>query len=112
MDPITVTVVVALIFASLFVVDRITDIPKERSRNEEHTKQRLAELAQLKEMTSSAVALLRALHGGAAGEALRTIIPGEVVEERNNGGSAVRYPNSTPPPAGFAGHRAAAAEGR
>lgn len=104
MDPNIMVVVVSLIFAALFVVDRITDIPKKRTSDEEHTKQRLAELAQLKEMTGSAVALLQALHGGAAGEALRKVpVTIDMPEEKANGGSAVRYPGNTPP-AGFAQH--------
>lgn len=109
MDPNLMVVTIAVIFASLFVVDRWTSIPKERSRNEEHTRQRLAELAQLKEMTGSASDLLQALHGGTAGQAIRTIVPEDIRtinSEDRASGSASRY-TTTPPPAGFPGHRAA-----
>ena len=113
MDPSTMVVVIALIFASLFVVDRVTEVFKKRSFEEEQTKRHQASVEQFKDMTDKAVRTIQALHGGIAGDAVRTITP-EGFEERPNGNGTgtVRYTQPGPAAAGFPQHRAAAAESR
>jgi hypothetical protein len=104
MDPNFMVVTISLIFASLFITDRVTDVFKKKSFEEQQTQRRLGELNQIKDMTSSAKGLLEALHGGAVGEVLRTPFI-DMPEEKANG-AATRY--TTPAPANFPQHRATA----
>lgn len=98
---------IAVIFASLFLADRITAVFINKAREEEQTARHQASVDQFKDMTDKTLRTIQALNGGVAEAAMRMPYI-DVPEERNNGGSAARYPSSTPAPAGFPGHRAAA----
>jgi hypothetical protein len=94
---------IAVIFAVLFLADRITQVFINKAREEEQTKRHQASVDQFKDMTDKALGTIKALNGGAAEAAMR--MPYIDVPEEKANGSAARYA-PTPPPAGFPGHRA------
>jgi hypothetical protein len=97
---------IAVIFASLFIADRITAVFINKAREEEQTTRYQASVDQFKDMTDKAVRTIQALNGGVAEAAMRMPYIDPMPEEKANG-SAPRY-TPTPPPPGFSGHRAPA----
>ena len=71
MDP-SIIIWIAIIFAVLFVADRIAQVFINHKREEELTGRAKEQTAQFKDMTDKAVKLLQTLHGGIEADAVRS----------------------------------------